>query len=40
MALPDQLRHKPVQEGQHQRRDMGAVHVGIRHDDNLVIAQL
>ena len=29
-----------IEEGQHQRADMGAVDVGVRHDDDLVIAQL
>jgi hypothetical protein len=36
----DQLRHLPEEEGQQQRADMGAVHVGIGHDDDLVVAQL
>jgi hypothetical protein len=36
----DQLRHLPEEEGQQQRADMGAVHVSIGHDDDLVVAQL
>ena len=40
ISLLDQLRHKTVYEGKHQRSDVGAVHVRIRHDDDLVIPQL
>ena len=40
MSLLDEFRHEPVQECQHKRRYMRAVHVGIRHDDDLVIAKL
>ena len=40
MAALDDLRHLPVEEGQQQGADMGAVHVGVRHDDDLVVAQL
>ena len=40
MAALDQFRHLPEEEGQQQRADMGAVDVGVRHDDDLVIAQL
>ena len=40
VALLDQLRHLPVEEGQQQRADVGAVDVGVRHDDDLVVAQL
>ena len=40
MAALDQFRHLPVEEGQQQRADMGAVHVGVGHDDDLVVAQL
>src|SRR5215208_284209 len=36
----DQLLHVPVQEGQHQRTDMTPVHVGVGHDDDLVVAGL
>jgi hypothetical protein len=36
----DQLRHLPEEEGQQQGADMGAVHVSIGHDDDLVVAQL
>lgn len=35
----DQLGHLAVEEGQKQRADMGAVHIGIGHDDNAVIAE-
>ena len=40
VAALDQLAHLPVEEGQQQRADMGAVDVGVRHDDDLVVAQL
>ena len=40
VALLDQLRHLPVEERQQQRADVGAVDVGVRHDDDLVVAQL
>ena len=36
----DQLRHLPVEEGQQQSADVGAVDVGVGHDHDLVIAQL
>ena len=32
--------HIAEKEGQQERADMGAVNVGIRHDDNLVVAEL
>ena len=40
MSLADELRHEAVQEGQHQRIDVRAVHIGIRHDNDLVVTQL
>ena len=40
MAALDQLRHLAEEEGEQQRADVGAVDVGVRHDDDLVIAQL
>ena len=40
MAAVDQLGHLPVEERQQQGADMGAVDVGVRHDDDLVVAQL
>ena len=40
MAAVDQLAHLPVEERQQQRADMGAVDVGVGHDDDLVVAQL
>ena len=39
MALIDQLRHKAIKEGQKQSVNMGSVNIGIRHDNNLVIAK-
>src|SRR5918997_7230434 len=36
----DQLRHVPEQEGQHQRPYVAPVHVGVGHDDDLVVAGL
>jgi hypothetical protein len=35
-----QLGHLPIEEGQQQGADMGAVHVRIGHDDDAVVAQL
>ena len=40
MACFDQGRVLAEEEGQKQGADVGAVHVGIGHDDNLVVAQL
>ncbi len=40
VALLDKLVHLPIEERQQQRADVGAVDVGVRHDDDLVIAQL
>ena len=40
MAAVDDLAHLAIEERQQQRADMGAVDVGVRHDDDLVIAQL
>jgi hypothetical protein len=39
MAVFDQLRHLAEEERQQKRPDMRAVHVGIGHDDDLVVAQ-
>src|SRR5688572_2012920 len=38
VAGVDQLGHLAVQEGEHERANVSAVHVGVRHDDHLVIA--
>ena len=40
MSLLDQLRHKSVEECEHQSINMGAVYVGIRHNDDLIVAEL
>ena len=40
MSLADEVRHKTVQEGQQQGVDVRTVDVGIRHQDDLVVAQL
>ena len=40
IAALDQFRHEPVEEGQKQSCDVCAVHVGIGHDDDLVIPEL
>ena len=40
VAALDQARHVAPEEGQQQRADVGAVHVRVRHDDDLVVAQL
>ena len=36
----DQLTHVAVEEGQQQGQDVGAVHVGVGHDDDPAVAQL
>ena len=40
VALLHKRLHKAEEEGQKQRADMGTVYVGIRHNDDLPIAQL
>ena len=40
MAVLDQLRHLAVEERDQQRGDVGAVDVGVGHDDDLVVAQI
>ena len=40
VAALQQLRHLPVEEGEQQRADVGAVHVRVGHDDDAVVAQL
>src|SRR5215831_14855882 len=40
VARLDELRHLPEEEREQERADMGAVDVGVRHDDDLVIARL
>ena len=40
IAALDHLRHLAEEEGEQQRADMGAVHVSIGHDDDLVVAHL
>ena len=40
IALLDQFRHKPVNECKEQGADMGAVHIGIRHQDDLMVTKL
>ena len=40
MATLNQLGHLAVEEGQEQRADVRAVHIGIGHDDDAVVAQL
>ena len=39
VAARDQLLHVPEEERQQQRADVRAIHVGVRHDDDLVVAQ-
>ena len=36
----DQFRHLAIEEGQQQSTDVGAVHIGVGHDDDLVVARL
>ena len=40
VAPLDELRHLAEEEGEQQGEDMGAVHVGIGHDDDPVVAEL
>ena len=40
MAVVDQIRHVPVEECQQQGADVGAVDVGVGHDDDPAVAQL
>jgi hypothetical protein len=40
VAALHQLGHLAVEEGQQQRADVRAVHVGVGHDDDAVVAQL
>src|SRR5262245_64507587 len=40
MPVIDEPWHLPIEKGEQQRADMGAVDVGVRHDDDLVVAQL
>ncbi len=40
IALLDQRPHEAEEEGQQQGADVGPVHVGIGHDDDLVVAEL
>ena len=40
VALRDELGHLPVEERQEQRADVAPVHVGVRHDDDVVVADL
>ena len=40
MAPLDEFRHLPVEEGEQQGANMGAIHVRIRHDDDAVVTQL
>jgi uncharacterized protein YunC (DUF1805 family) len=39
VAALDELGHLAVEEGQEQGANVAAVHIGIGHDDDLVIAQ-
>ena len=40
MSLLDQFRHETIDKSQHQRSDMRPVHIGIRHNNDLIIPQL
>ena len=39
VALLDELGHLPVEEGEEKGADVGAVHVGVGHEDDLVVAE-
>ena len=40
MALLDERAHIAEEEGEHQGADVGAIHIGIGHDEHFIIAQL
>ena len=40
VAALDEALHLAVEEGEQQRADVRAVHVGVGHDDDLVVARL
>ena len=40
VAVPDELGHLAVEEGQEQRADVGSVDIGVGHDDDLVVAEI
>ena len=40
VAAVDDLAHLPVEKGQQQGADVRAVDIGVRHDDDLMVAQL
>ena len=40
MSLFNQLRHEPIKKRKHKRGNMCPVYIGIRHNDNFVIAKL
>ena len=39
MALEDQFRHKPVEQGEQEGGNMSAIYVCIGHDDDFVVTQ-
>ena len=40
MSVCDQLPHFSIEVGQQQRGDVRAVHIGIGHDDDALVAQI
>src|SRR5690606_1060973 len=40
MPAANKLRQLPIEEGDEKRGDMRAVHIGVGHDDDLVVAQI
>ena len=40
MTPADELRHLVVEEGKEQGADVGAIHIGIGHDDDASVAEL
>ena len=40
MALLDERAHIAEEEGEHQGADVGAIHIGIGHDEHFIVAQL
>ena len=40
MSLFDQLRHKPIDEGQQKSTDMRTIYIGIGHQNDFIVTKL
>ena len=40
MSLLDQLRHKPIDEGQQKSTDMRTIYIGIGHQNDFIVTKL